>query len=260
MNFKKFLEEGCITGNCKTGQSVDFTTNCPKRREEKACEYCYVEAARKKGYNAKKLIEYSPYKGEVKRFKAEKIRTLNAVGGIRLFSFGDYMPEHDKDVQKFLDDCQEVGLKVKAITKQPAFVHKYANHPAMNVINVSIDAIGHGVDHKEALELKKKYPNVRIRSVITKPQDLDHEIMKDVDVYTLNHANGFKKYGYRHFSKEEKKELDKALGGKVCCTEGKCSSCKLKCGAGDTKRTENKEEKDSVVSRILNKMGVKKEK
>lgn len=232
MTFKHFLlHEGAITKNIKTGHSVDFTTNCPKRREGKACKYCYVEASRNNRFQAKKVIEHEPYRGEVKRFKPEKIRRLNAMGGLRLFSFGDYMPEHDDDIKRFLDDAEFVGLKVKAITKQPAFIKKYANHPAMNVINVSIDTVGDGVDHKEALALKKKYPNVRIRTVIMRPEDLEHEIMKDVDVYTFNHAKGLAKYGYKQFRKKKVKEYSKQLGGKVCCGENdKCISCKLKCG------------------------------
>jgi len=224
------MEAGSISPNIKTIRSVDFTTNCPKRREGRSCAYCYVEVARNMNFNAKKVIEHTPYKHELLRYDKDKIRLLNGMGGIRLFSFGDYMPEHDKDIKAFLDDAHKVGLKVKVITKVPEFVEKYANHPAMNVIHVSVDTIGDGMNHETAKALKKKYGNVMIRTVILKPEDLKHEIMQDVDVYTFNHGRGLKKYGFKMYSKKEVAQMAKEIPGKVCCATGKCVSCDIKCG------------------------------
>lgn len=224
------MEDSAISPNLKTIQSVDFTTDCPKRRAGKPCPYCYVEVARNMKFNAKKVIEHTPYAHELLKYDKEKIKLLNGMGGIRLFSFGDYMPEHDTDIKEFLDDAQKIGLKVKAITKVAAFVEKYANHPAMNVINVSIDTVGEGMDHATALALKKKFGNVMIRTVILKPEDLKHEIMQDVDVYTFNHGRGLKKYGYKKYSKAEVAQLAKEMPGKVCCATGRCVSCDVKCG------------------------------
>jgi hypothetical protein len=191
---------------------------------------CYVEVARNMNFNAKKVIEHEPYKGELLKYKKDKIDTLNKMGGLRLFSFGDYMPEHDDDIKRFLDDAAKIGLKIKAITKVPEFVEKFANHPAMNIINVSIDTVGHGVDHATAKALKAKYKNVVIRTVIMKPEDLKHEIMADVDVYTFNHGRGLKKYGYKKYGKKEVADLAKEIPGKVCCATGKCASCDVRCG------------------------------
>lgn len=246
LSFKQFLAEEnevkCVHSNTKTLITIDFTTDCPKRRQKNPCLYCYVEDARDMNFNAKKVTDYSPYKGEVLRFTQEKIDRLNAMGGLRLFSFGDYMPEHDADIKALLDDAQKVGLKVKAVTKQPEFVRKYANHPAMGIINVSIDTIGHGVEHDTARQLKKDYKNVAIRSVILKDEDLDADIMKDVDVHTFYHGKDVKHRGYKKYKILKGGKMTKEfadvmakhpeLKGKICCVgdEKTCETCGLKCG------------------------------
>lgn len=219
----------CIHGNTKTIETVDFTTNCPKRRAGKACKYCYVERARNKGFNAKKVYENLPYKGEVKRYKEDRVKMLNEAGGTRLFSFGDYLPENDGDIKAFLDDCLARGLKVKAITKVADFVIKFHDHPALVVINVSIDSIGDGMDWVLAKTLKAAYKKVRVRTVILNDSDLP--LFENwVDVFTFNHANGFKSIGWKKYSKEEVKVFAEKYPGRVCCETGKCLTCKIKCG------------------------------
>ena len=219
----------CVHSNTKTIETVDFTTDCPKRRAGKPCKYCYVEVARRKGFNAKKVYNYLKYNNEVKRYSNERIQLLNSAGGTRLFSFGDYMPEHDTDIQAFLDDCQSRGLKVKVITKQPDFIHKFHNHPAIVVINVSIDNVGDGIDWALAKTLKAAYSKVKIRCAIMKDEDI--QVMAESDVFTFNHATGGKKYGWKKYSKEEINQWNEKLGGRVCCTtKNGCRGCSLKCG------------------------------
>ena len=219
--------QSAIHANSKTGNSVDFTTDCPKRRDGKACKYCYVETARTMGYNAKNIIDHCAYTGEVKRFSQKKIDFLNECGGIRMFSFGDYMPQHDAEISAFLMDCASVGLKVKVITKQLAFVDMYHDASAIAVINISIDAVGDGVDHDKAKEYREKYSKVRIRSAIMTDADVD--TLAFSDVFTFNHAVGLKQYGYRKYSKQNVADYAAKLGNRVCCTTGKCFTCPLKC-------------------------------
>jgi len=223
------MSASSISKNIKTLYSVDFTTDCPKRRKGKACKYCYVECARNVNFNAKKIHNYLSYKREILGFRKSTIDTLNSVGGIRLFSFGDYMPEHDADIRQFLDDCEYVGLKVKVITKQLMFVLKYNDHPAINVINISVDNVGDGVNWKLAKIFREKFSNVKIRCAIMKDEDI--EALSFVDIFTFNHSRGLKKYGYKKYKKAEVKEWHKKLDGKVCCFSGKCSDCELKCGS-----------------------------
>jgi len=217
-----------ITKNEKTIKSIDCDTICPKRKSGKSCRYCYVETARRNKWNSKHLAEFTEYKGV--NFRQETIDKLNSVGGIRLFSFSDYKPEHDEKLNKILDDCLAKGLKVKAITKQVEFIEKYHNHPAISVIHVSVDNVGDGVDLKTAKRLRKKYDTVIIRSVILKDEDLDI-LAKVSDIVTFNHGNN----GFVNYSKqvERMQALIKKfrLEGKVCCSTEKCISCDVKCKA-----------------------------
>jgi hypothetical protein len=226
MVFKKNV--GALHANIKTGISIDLTTDCPKRRAGNPCSYCYVEASRKIGYTPKKVIDSCPYNGEILNFSRDKVDFLNQCGGVRMFSFGDYMTEHRDTIGRILDDCEYVGLKVKAITKVPDFVKHFHDHPALRVVNISVDNTGDGVDWKTAKRLRKRYAKVRIRSAIMRPDDV--KALAFCDVFTFNHALGLKSLGYRTFSKIEKTNYFTSLGGKVCCSTGKCFTCPLKCG------------------------------
>jgi len=217
-----------IAKNTKTGYSIDVTTDCPKRREGKACKYCYVEQSRKTGYNAKTVSDACPYNGEIKRFKAPKVEFLNECGGIRLFSFGDYMPEHRDTIRTILDDCHAMGLNVKAITKQVDFIKEFGNHPALRVIHLSIDAVGDGVEWNIAKELRNLHAKVLIRCAIMRPEDV--QAMEFADIFTFNHATGLKALGFKKFSKVEVLNYAEKLGNRVCCTTGACFSCPVKCG------------------------------
>jgi len=221
----KTVNCGGLWKNSKTHRCVDFTTICPRRREGKPCAYCYVETARKNNFNAKALIDHVKYDGVIRRLDKVTLDNLRQCGGLRLFSFSDYMPEHDADIKAMLDDCLRVGLTVKAITKQPAFVRKYHDHPAIGIIHMSVDRVGSGVKHRIAREYRKKYAKAAVRCVVLNDADLTYFQSKDwIDVITLNHgANGFKPY--RNAVKASLAEADP----RICCVSGKCISCKLKC-------------------------------
>jgi hypothetical protein len=138
--------------NEKTYYTVDFTTNCPKRQAGHPCPYCYVEAKRDIGFHAKKIIDSIEYNDEIENLTQEKIDKLNSLGGVRLFSFGDYMPEQDDDIYQFLCDCRAVGLYVKVITKQLSFIDKFYDEfeDVFSTIHISVDNIHSGVDWNDA--------------------------------------------------------------------------------------------------------------
>ena len=219
----------CLDKNEKTGMSCDFTTICPKRREGKECPYCYVKNARSLGFNAKKEIEYNQYTGQVLRLTQKTIDKLNKAGGLRLFSFGDYMSEHDEDIHNLLVDCEKRGLSVKVITKQLGFVEKFHDYSAIAVINLSIDMVNSGINHEVAMLYRERYNKVRIRCVILRDSDIPNMLF--CDVFTFNHGNnGFKNYS--HKSNKASKEALIAqynLHGKTCCNTGNCGTCKLHC-------------------------------
>ncbi|MEK6832635.1 MAG: hypothetical protein AABY32_01195 [Nanoarchaeota archaeon] len=212
--------------------SADFTTNCPRRRNGTPCKYCYVESSRNNKWNPKPISDYLPYTGWVKRIRNHTKFKLKKAGGLRLFSYGDYMPEHDKDIILFLDDCSKYNVDVKVITKQRDFIKKYHNHPAIKVIHISIDNLkenGSHVSHKSARFYRNKYKKVLVRSVACNWDDVNKfGKAKWCDIITLNHKIIPGKR-FHLFSKNERKEANNIYPGKICCITNHCNTCKIKC-------------------------------
>lgn len=226
----------CLMNNSKTVKSCDFTTDCPKRRQGKQCKYCYVEASRNIGFNAKKIISSIPYNDDILKMTQPTIDKLNAIGGLRLFSFGDYIREenHDK-IYSMLTDCRTKGLKVKVITKVTEFIDDFYTEfeDVFSVIHISIDNIGDGVEHGTALAYRDKYDKVILRSVILNNNDLI-ALEPISDILTFNHANvkidGIETINYKLHPKMFNELKDK-YANKTCCITGSCSTCKIHCKA-----------------------------
>lgn len=222
----------CIMRNGKTILSLDLSTNCPKRQAGHPCSYCYVETARHNGWHAKYVHERIPYTGEILRLRKDTITRLNKeCGGLRMFSFGDYMPWMDDDLYRVFQDARKVGLRLKALTKRPEFIERF--HKYVDIINVSIDNLGEGVAHDVAGYLRERYPNVKVRAAIMSFEDLD--ALAWADILTLNHALN----GYHMFTHKEKAEIAEMYPGKVCCVTGRCSTCKIKCGIQNATSSRN---------------------
>jgi len=229
----------CIMNNSKTIKTCDFTTDCPKRRTNKQCKYCYVEASRSIGFNAKKVIDRIEYKGEVLRMTKPTIEKLNNVGGLRLFSFGDYVKEDSFiDIYRMLLDCRTKGLKVKVITKVVEFIDDFYSdfHDVFSIIHLSIDNVGDGVDHDIARMYRMTYEKVIIRSVILNDEDM--EVLEPLsDILTFNHANikieGKQCINYKLYPKKFN-ALKEEYKNKTCCITGSCASCTIKCGTCNT--------------------------
>jgi len=223
---------GCKHMNAKTHLSFDTTTICVKARRGTPCMYCYVDVARGSSFRAKSVIDKDTYDGWVSRLRPETVNRLKATGGIRMFAFGDYLRTHKVEIYKFLDDCQEARLPVKAITKVVQFVYDFHDHPALRLINVSVDNLSgtrrrSPVALRMAKKLKAKYDKVFIRAVILNNDDIQlYAEDPDIDVLTLNHGNN----GYVVFSNKVKKELIKKYPGRVCCENVTCDGCKTLCG------------------------------
>lgn len=214
-----------INTNDKTIRSLDLSTECPKRRAGNPCSYCYVEAARRKGFRAKAVCDRIPYNNEILRMPNGMIEALNSTGGLRLFSFGDYMDWMDEDLERVFIDATTRGLKLKAITKVPALIEKFHDH--FTVMHISIDNVGDGVNHEVAKKLRQEYSNVRVRCAIMKDEDI--EALSWADIFTFNHAQN----GYKMYSKKAIADFAEILPGKVCCITGKCITCEVKCGVQD---------------------------
>ena len=156
------------------------------------------------------------------RIRKLTIDKLNSCGGLRQYSFADYEEWHDPEIEKMTKDAQKIGLKLKAITKQPKFIEKW--HDRYNVIHVSVDSCGTGVPLDEAIELRKRYKNVRIRLAVMSHEDVE-KYGEIVDNIVFNHAiNDFHK-----FTKAEIAKYAEKYPSKVCCQTGHCYTCKVKC-------------------------------
>ena len=149
---------------------------------EVPCSYCYVEGARRKALayyhkskgkrtmvrfsQAKVVVREVPYVDKILKLPRKTIEEMNERGGLRLFSFSDYIRSaHRGSIDTLLRHAKKRGLSIKAITKNPEFVEDFGDTGI--TINVSIDFAdqGFGVPWDKAAELKKKYPNVKIRTV-----------------------------------------------------------------------------------------------
>lgn len=215
--------------NSKTFRSFDTATVCPKVEKGKGCPYCYVEAARKKGIRAKAVIREVPYTMEVLRYQPSTIEKLMSGGGMRMFSFSDYRPEHDEWVRRFLDDCSFRRLDAKTVTKVPLFVEKHHDHPALSVIHLSVDRVGFGVNLERARKMRDLYDKVRIRAVCLGMEDLEWFGSKDwCDILTLNHGQN----GYHRFTNAEREGALRKYPGRLCCATHVCVTCPIQCAAG----------------------------
>lgn len=228
--------------NSKTIRSYDASTLCRRMREGNPCLYCYVNIARKYGFQAKKVIDYQPYNGFVQSYPQKLIDCLNALGGIRLFSYADYLPEHDKDISQLLDDCQARGLMAKAITKEEGFIARFHDHPAVSVIHVSIDSLKGSkagrspISNSRARALRNRYAKLLVRVVLLDWNDVIHYGSCDwADILTPNHKiiPNQRNRSFVLFSKAQRQQMGKDYPGRVCAASpsGKCKDCVVHCGA-----------------------------
>lgn len=232
---------GGLHTNSKTGLSVDFTTLCGPARLGRPCVYCYVAVARANHCNAKEVIDHVPYNGFVRDFSPGRIASLNALGGLRLFSHADYLPELEDDVSRFLDDCTSMGLWAKAITKVEDFVKRFHAYQALRVIHVSVDNLKGSrtgrspITHSWARRLRERYAKLLVRAVVLNYVDLDYfGACPWVDILTLNHVivpkHVQRGHDFHLFTNKERQDIGKVFPGRVCGVNHRCARCSLRCG------------------------------
>lgn len=218
-----------VDTNGKTFYTVDFTTTCRKHRFGRPCPYCFVDDARQLRCNYKRMFPFTEYQNDMENLAKKHIPILNRIGGIRLFSFADYTgtnwqgpsaykledieEDMDTQIEQFLNDCLKYGVICKAITKNPSFIKNWHDHPAISVINISIDnmqkrvngeIVTFGVDWGLARSLRDEYPKVKIRSVAMNNADIN-DLIDISDVITLQHATGL--HAMRDYEKDEEGNL-----------------------------------------------------
>ena len=217
---------GFLATNGKTGASGDFTTLCPQMFYNKGCHYCYRLAALKTGVNNKLVGANVWYGGEILRIKDSDIDMLNENGGLRIQSFGDWMPQFSSQLADMLYDAEMRGLQIKIITKEPSMIEyvaqlreqglgknlyfnlsadyaieragnrETADYTTMNATRPYMrDAQGglwwkRAMTVQEANKYRQKYPWVNTRIVATTQEEFIRGL-KDptVDVVTGYHGN-----------------------------------------------------------------------
>ena len=121
-----------VRENMKTLMSVDISGDCPFRQMGRACIYCYVETPRSNyeytvnikgeewGSQSPNNIAHNKYNGEILNMHPELIKFLNnKMGGLTVFSIGDFQRADVKSLLAVIKDARAMGLNLKIITKQP---------------------------------------------------------------------------------------------------------------------------------------------
>ena len=240
---------GFLAVNGKTGASGDFTTLCPQMMFNRGCFYCYRRAAMESGVNNKLVARSVWYTGEILKIKDSDIEMLNKNGGLRIQSFGDWMPYFSAQLADLLYDAETRGLQVKIITKEPSMIEYIASlrkqgigqnlyfnlsadyaiekAPA-NIVNQGNKDLGkinpnrpfmrdeaqtmwwkRAMTVEEANEYRKKYPWVNTRIVATRTE----EFLRGLKDPTVDVVTGY------HGHIREYERIDSTTGEKVLNVE-----------------------------------------
>lgn len=222
--------------------SVDPSGVCPLTKDGVPCLECYVEAPRVQNQismevgasgtgskpagtkmkpnenwaKASKAYDSAPYNGEILGMPSVLVDFLNErMGGLRMFSSGDFRPEDIPVINRIMKDAAAKRLYIKVITKQPKFVELYGDLPHVR-LNLSTDflpehaaELSHGDPKLEALisdpagnklisngfrietaeALKERYRNVRTRYVAMNGEDGIKAVADPrLDVVTMYHG------------------------------------------------------------------------
>lgn len=217
---------GALRGNSKTLLSVDITGDCPWRAAGSPCTYCYVEQPRsydaiggQTGGKVAKVFDQAPYRGDILDMPDMLVKFFNEqMGGLRVFSMGDYRQKDLEILNRVVADARKRGLQLKVITKQPEMIERFANQKHMR-FNVSTDfskdwgaaiargnrkleyvltdpdnkgvheLVSYGMPMDQAKAFRTANKNVAVRYVAVNRADAIHAVVDpQIDVVTLYHG------------------------------------------------------------------------
>ena len=179
---------------------------------------------------AKKKVGYTAYDNGILKWSDERVRDLNRMYGMRMYSFSDFSPAFILENMQMITDASVRGLKALGYTKELDFVKIFA--PSGININVSVfgysdwktgeiamDAM-QGADWNEAKALRAQYPNVGCTFVATNDAQVEWALAQDwIDVVIPYHivrtgANVAKMFGWENYQRmqEDKKNPDWTAG------------------------------------------------
>ena len=69
---------------------------------------------------------YAKYKREILGWSAAKVKKVNSLGGLRVFSYSDFEAHHLLDLVQIIIDCAAKGVMIQGYTKVPEFARAVA--------------------------------------------------------------------------------------------------------------------------------------
>ena len=81
-----------------------------------------------RGQQAQNLFQgYAEYKREILGWSKAKVKKVNSLGGLRVFSYSDFEAHHLLDLIQIIIDCSAKGVMIQGYTKVPEFARAVAN-------------------------------------------------------------------------------------------------------------------------------------
>ena len=115
------------------------------KKEHRQAYDDYIAAMNGKGVASPKVVQLrTNYRGDVRNLRADSIKYLKDIGGLRIQSFSDFETPHLMDMMQAVLDMAAVKLTSQAYTKVPNFAWVFGDTGIK--INLSLMGEGTGVD------------------------------------------------------------------------------------------------------------------
>lgn len=70
---------------------------------------------------ARLLTNEAEYQRQILKYSKDRVKRINDLGGLRIFSFSDFEEFHLLDIIQAVQDCAAMGIKIQFYTKVPSF-------------------------------------------------------------------------------------------------------------------------------------------
>ena len=89
---------------------------------------------------ARLLTNEAEYQRQILKYSKDRVKRINDLGGLRVFSFSDFEEFHLLDIIQAVQDCAAMGIKIQFYTKVPSFALLMADTKAKG--NLSLIPLG----------------------------------------------------------------------------------------------------------------------
>ena len=77
-----------------------------------------------RGMQSSRLVTAeAEYQRQILKYSKSRVKTINDLGGLRIFSFSDFEEFHLIDIIQAVQDCAAMGIKIQFYTKVPSFAY-----------------------------------------------------------------------------------------------------------------------------------------